>query len=65
MKQFPIDLLQPKNAILNAKIFKNDFLKIQPTIFYNIEIDLTKIEYQKQIINTAIHLDFIKLDIYK
>ncbi len=64
MKHFPAEILQPKISFINAKIFKNDFLRIPATLFYTIEIDLEAIKYQNQKINTTIHIDFIKLDIY-
>ena len=64
MNNFLTELLQPNSAILNAKIFKNDFLKIPATMSYNIEINLVEFEIENQKINTSIYLDFIRLNIY-
>ena len=65
MNQFPFELLQPTNAVFYAKIFKNDFLKMQATLFYTIEINLAEIELENKKINTSLYLDFIRLTIYK
>ena len=63
--KFPIELLQLTNAVLHAKIFKNDFLEIPATLFYTIEITLAEIELENKKINTSLHLDFIRFNIYK
>ena len=63
--KFPIELIQLTNAVLHAKIFKNDFLKIPATLFYTIEITLAEIELENKKINTSLYLDFIIFNIYK
>lgn len=64
MIKFPIEFIKSKKAILNAKIFKNEFLLMPATLFYSIEINLEEFQIDNQKITTSFYLDFIRLNIY-
>jgi hypothetical protein len=65
MKKFNSELLEQKNGTLDAVIFKNSYLSIAETLFYTIQIDLKDFSFENHSIETAIILNFVRLDIHR
>jgi hypothetical protein len=70
MKEFPVNILKPSEATLNATIFENSFINLAKTLFFKIEIPLQPIDMAKlceditdKNYQTSIQLDWIQLNI--
>jgi hypothetical protein len=70
MKEFPVKMLKPSEAILNAMIFENSSINLPKTLFFKIEIPLQSIDMAKlceditdENYQTSIQLDWIQLNI--
>lgn len=71
MKTFPIHKLRAVNARMDANIFHNPHIGLEPTLFYNINIsiepfrleqDALDVEFENEV-DSCFSLEFIKLNV--